>query len=71
MRLARRIITYWYGHNLDYIESICTGWKRGYILERLKWEGLSASFNLLAWLHGYQPAVFLDKIVREIKEEQR
>lgn len=71
MRLAKTIIAYWYGHNLDYIESICTGWKRGYILERLKWEGLSASLNLLAWLHGYNSAEFLDKVVREMKEETK
>jgi len=53
MRLARAIMVYWLGHDLDRIGEVCGSWRIGHILERIKWETLAKILWLIRTANGY------------------
>lgn len=50
--LAGSIIRWWYSHDLDKIENICTNWKPGFIFARLKFEFVAFILNFIGFIKG-------------------
>lgn len=57
-KFAGTIIRWWYSHDLDKTESICSNWKIGFIFTRLKFELVGFVLNFIGFIKGMDPCSY-------------